>query len=148
MKAFLIQTISLFAASFFTAATIANNEMAPQHFPATATMKQALVQFGFEDNWRETQGGEKMSLPNGELWLREGDYFAVMTVSDANEESMQISLVNNLSVCTKIAMAVTGDSSADTFSTYSQLTKQALLQPETKIHQGGTATNIMFWSLK
>ncbi|WP_152442418.1 hypothetical protein [Grimontia indica] len=100
-------------------------------FPDSIQMKNALFALGFDEPWNATEDGEKQTLTNGELWIREGNYFAVMAVHDDNEQVMQLSLINNLSVCAQLGIAATGDSSKSVFSAFSHLTGQALTQPET-----------------
>ncbi|USH04089.1 hypothetical protein K6Q96_06590 [Grimontia kaedaensis] len=94
-------------------------------------MKSSLSAMGFNEPWSTTEGGEKQPLKNGELWIREGNYFAVMSVRDDNEKTMQLSLINNLSVCAQLGIAATGQSSKSVFSAFSHLTGKALTQPET-----------------
>ncbi|CZF79366.1 hypothetical protein GCE9029_01419 [Grimontia celer] len=100
-------------------------------FPDSEQMKSTLSAMGFNEPWSMTDGGEKQPLNNGELWIREGNYFAVMSVRDDNEQAMQLSLINNLSVCAQLGIAATGDSSKSVFSAFSHLTGKALTQPET-----------------
>lgn len=120
----------------FSASSLAES---PKHlFPSPAEIKKTLTLLGFKDTWQQTQGGEKLALDNGELWLRDGHYFAVMRVNDIDEQSMQRSLVNNLSICTQLGMAITGGPADTMFATFGNLTKQALVQPESAVNGGGT----------
>ncbi|CZF86516.1 hypothetical protein [Grimontia marina] len=100
-------------------------------FPNTEQMKKALSAMGFDQPWNMTEGGEKQALNNGELWVRDGHYFAVMAVHDDNEQTMQVSLINNLSICAQLGIAATGDSSKSVFSAFTHLTGKALNKPET-----------------
>ncbi|WP_407330507.1 hypothetical protein [Enterovibrio sp. 27052020O] len=106
------------------------------HFPAPESMKQVLEALGFEDPWTEMNEGEKLTIHNGEIWLRDGDYFALLGVSDTNENTMQLSLINNLSICAKLGMAVTGQPSKTVFNTFGTLTKDALIKPEQQMLAG------------
>ncbi|WP_394210082.1 hypothetical protein [Enterovibrio calviensis] len=106
------------------------------HYPAPQNMKDVLETLGFEDPWTDMNDGEKLIIHNGEIWLRDGDYFAVLGVSDTNENTMRLSLMNNLTVCAKLGVAVTGQSSSDVFSTFGTLTKDALVKPEQQMLSG------------
>lgn len=128
----LSKTMCFLAALFLGPMALAdtsNGESRP--FPDAEQMKNTLSAMGFNEPWSMTDGGEKQPLNNGELWIRDGNYFAVMSVRDDNEQVMQLSLINNLSVCAQLGIAATGNSSKSVFSEFSHLTGKALTKPET-----------------
>ncbi|WP_028025249.1 hypothetical protein [Enterovibrio calviensis] len=105
-------------------------------YPPTENIKKTLKVLGFEKPWASMSSGEKQIIENGEIWLRNNDYFAVLGVSDADEHRMHISLMNNLSTCAKLGMAITGESSSIVFKKFGSLTKNALNEPEQQMRSG------------
>ncbi|MDD1794621.1 hypothetical protein L4D06_18065 [Enterovibrio makurazakiensis] len=105
-------------------------------YPPTENIKKALKALGFERPWASIGTGEKQIIENGEIWLRNNDYFAVLGVSDTDENGMHMSLMNNLTTCAKLGMAITGESSSIVFKKFGSLTKNALTEPEQKIRSG------------
>ncbi|KXF81729.1 hypothetical protein [Enterovibrio coralii] len=122
----LIQLLALsFVASPFTLHASDNLAVSSED----SAIKQNLSLLGFANDWTKTDNGEMQILESGGIYLDEQDYSAILTLNQMSETTLQASLMQGITLCTKLGMAVTGQQSSPTFKAFGSLTKQALSQP-------------------